>query len=321
MVVTRPSTLAASLLLAVARASVPACPTPRNVYIDAGVNWCNSLLIFKSVPEARARLAEPWHIFGFEANKRIAPYADLCHRALSAGQPLPTPPIPPAGSTRDLARYAARYNCSKVQLGLRPASEHDRKVYKRQLLVPCMQRALAHNLASIHADPALSDNASLLQHRLSLGASCDALERSRYVFLPAAVGEKAGALALGDNPVALITGGNRNAKNVTKYHAAMIDFSSWMGSSFAPSDFVVLKLDVEGAEHAIIPKMIADGTLGLVDVLLWECHHLPFWRHSPCHRLLRSVRDAGVSTIYQDPYPWAEPPVEQPSVAQPPPAR
>ena len=157
---------AASLLLAVARSSVPACSTPRNVYIDAGVNWCNSLLIFKSVPEARARLAEPWHIFGFEANKRIAPFANLCHRALSAGQPLPTPPIPPAGSTRDLARYAARYNCSKVQLGLRPASEHDRKVYKRQLLVPCMQRALARNLASIHADPALSDNASLLQHRL-----------------------------------------------------------------------------------------------------------------------------------------------------------
>ena len=24
-----------------------------------------------------------------------------------------------------------------------------------------------------------------------------------------------------------------------------------------------------------IPKMIADGTLGLVDVLLWECHHQP----------------------------------------------
>lgn len=117
-----PMLFAASLLLAVARSSVPACPTPRNVYIDAGVNWCNSLLIFKSVPEAKARLAEPWHIFGFEANKRIAPFANLCHRALSAGQPLPTPPIPPAGSTRDLARYAARYNCSKVQLGLRPAS-------------------------------------------------------------------------------------------------------------------------------------------------------------------------------------------------------
>ena len=147
--VTRPSTLAASLLLAVARASVPACPTPRNVYIDAGVNWCNSLLIFKSVPEARARLAEPWHIFGFEANKRIAPYADLCHRALSAGQPLPTPPIPPAGSTRDLARYAARYNCSKVQLGLRPTSEHDRKVYKRQLLVPCFGAAAQRALASL----------------------------------------------------------------------------------------------------------------------------------------------------------------------------
>jgi hypothetical protein len=129
------------------------------------------------------------------------------------------------------------------------------------------------------------------------------------------------ALITGGGPVALITGGGGNAKNVPTYQAAMIDFSSWMGSSFAPSDFVVLKLDVEGAEHAIIPKMIADGTLGLVDVLLWECHHQPAWRHSPCHRLLRSVRDAGVSTIYQDPYPWAEPPVEQPLVAQPPPAR
>ena len=281
------------------------CATPRNVYIDAGVNWCNSLLLFQSVPEARTRMAEPWRVFGFDANKRIAPFADSCHRALTAGQPLPEPPIPPAGSTRDLMRYAPRYNCSKSQLGLRHSSEHDRKLYKRKLLVPCMQRALARNLETVQADPSLSANASLLQHRLEMGASCEVVPRSKYVFMPAAVGQEEGVLKLRDDPTALLIGGASVGKHSPMYEAAMIDFSSWLRASFSAADFVVLKMDVEGAEHMIIPKMIADGTIKLIDVLLWECHHMPAWWHSPCHKLLDSVRSAGVSIIYQDPYPWS----------------
>ena len=116
------------LLLAAVATVSSACSTPRNVYIDAGVNWCNTLNTFQQVPEARSRLGSPWHVFGFESARRIGPFADSCHRALSAGQSLPTPPIPPVGSSRDLVRFAPEYNCSLTQLGLRAKSEHDRKV-------------------------------------------------------------------------------------------------------------------------------------------------------------------------------------------------
>ena len=94
----------------------------RNVYIDAGVNWCNTLQLFKQVPEARSRAEEPWLVFGFEASPRIAPFAERCAQALSAGQPLPSPPIPPVGSTRELIKHAPKHNCSMSALGLRVLS-------------------------------------------------------------------------------------------------------------------------------------------------------------------------------------------------------
>lgn len=191
-----------------------------------------------------------------------------------------------------------------------------------------MMRALQRNLASIKADPAITNNASLLKHRLALGASCDTLPRSRYVFLPAAIGERRNRLRLIDSSVSLLNGegaqlargGNEEATMVdaaAKYHldpaeikaeaydAVMIDFSSWLRKSFTESDFVVLKMDVEGGEHLIIPKMIAHGTVKLVDVWLWECHYMPKEWKSPCHKLLKSLRAAGVEVIYQDPYPWS----------------
>ena len=91
---------------------------------------------------------------------------------------------------------------------------------------------------------------------------------------------------------------------VTRYKVAQVDLSAWLRVSFTKSDFVVLKMDVEGGEHTIVPKMVADGTLELVDVWLWECHHMPRSWRSPCHKLLRLLKDNGVRTVYEDPYPW-----------------
>ena len=296
--------------------SAPACLEPRNVYIDAGVNWCNTLQLFQQVPEARQHLAEPWLVFGFEASPRIAPFADRCTHALSAGEPLPAPPIPPAGSSRELSRYAAAHNCSMRHLGLRERSEHDRKVYRRQRLVPCMLSALERRLARLVPDPRLSSNATLLAERLALGRTRCAPPpatlpvRSEYVLLPAAVGRRDGSMSINDGPEFMLTGGathqapNSARRRVERYRVPQVDLSAWLKASFTKADFVVLKLDVEGGEHRIIPKMIADGTLALVDVWLWECHHMPRSWKSPCHKLRKQLRDHGVRTIYEDPYPW-----------------
>ena len=206
-------------------------------------------------------------------------------------------------------RFAPKYNCSMRDVGLRPKSEHDRKVYRRQRLVPCMLRALERPLASLAVDPALSSNASLLRTRLARGRRCAPARGSDYTLLPAGVGRKDGTLSLNDGPEFMLTGGathqSSSKRHIERYSVAQVDFSAWMRASFAPSDFVVLKMDVEGGEHKIVPKMVADGTLALVDVWLWECHHMPRSWKSPCHKLLKLLKENGVRTIYEDPYPWS----------------
>ena len=123
--------------------------------------------------------------------------------------------------------------------------------------------------------------------------------------LPAAVGERDGTLSMHDSDVSLITGGKGHGDAIADiYDVAQVDFSAWLRASFTLDDFVVLKMDVEGGEHKIVPKMVSDGSIKLVDVWLWECHMVPKWWNSKCHRLKKILKDNGVKTLYEDPYPW-----------------
>jgi FkbM family methyltransferase len=51
-----------------------------------------------------------------------------------------------------------------------------------------------------------------------------------------------------------------------------IDLSNFVARNVSPNDYLCLKLDVEGAEYAILEKMIRDGTIDRVDELLIEFH-------------------------------------------------
>lgn len=55
-----------------------------------------------------------------------------------------------------------------------------------------------------------------------------------------------------------------------------VDFSAWLQEFCTREDHVVIKMDIEGAEYAVLGKMIADGTLELVDALLIEFHWQKF---------------------------------------------
>ena len=70
----------------------------------------------------------------------------------------------------------------------------------------------------------------------------------------------------------------------------VVDFPSWLSEHFTVKDYVVLKLDVEGAEHEILAKMLKLGQTKLIDQLGIECHGT----HS-CSKLLTSLSDAKVS--------------------------
>lgn len=50
------------------------------------------------------------------------------------------------------------------------------------------------------------------------------------------------------------------------------DFSKWLKDTIHPDDYVICKLDVEGAEYEVLKKCIKDGTIQLLDKLDAEFH-------------------------------------------------
>ena len=52
-----------------------------------------------------------------------------------------------------------------------------------------------------------------------------------------------------------------------------IDFSKWLQENFSKDDYIVLKLDIEGAEYTVLDKMYNDGTLAWINEFWGEFHH------------------------------------------------
>ena len=79
---------------------------PRQVYIDAGANWANTLRLFRDLSPAAA--SEPWEVYAFEASPLILPYLEEFTRWLSSGSSgtAPTSCLPTSGSTDDLLHWS-----------------------------------------------------------------------------------------------------------------------------------------------------------------------------------------------------------------------
>lgn len=244
----------------------------RNIFLDMGANWCNTMQLYQSVPEAApaAGLAHanlPWHVFAIEAAPLIAPYVELCTEALAAGRPLPPPLVPPAGSSMQLLNYASELGCTKAG--------------GRRERLACISNALASPLAALArtANPKLTANPSLLEARLDGararggctpaprgGGLLSAFSRGpdpsyradglrtagggTFTLLPAAAGASAGTLRMAGSPLQMLRGGSMAAgsNHMPQFDVPRVDVVSWIERSFTVDDFVILKMDVEGAE-------------------------------------------------------------------------
>jgi FkbM family methyltransferase len=51
-----------------------------------------------------------------------------------------------------------------------------------------------------------------------------------------------------------------------------INLSNWIKDSFEEEDYIIIKMDIEGAEYAILQQMILDGTIEYVNELWIEWH-------------------------------------------------
>jgi FkbM family methyltransferase len=68
------------------------------------------------------------------------------------------------------------------------------------------------------------------------------------------------------------TSGHLNYKQ--PYKVKSVDLSNWLLTNFQPEDKIILKMDIEGAEYQVIPKMVVDGSIHRLRTLMVEWH----WR-------------------------------------------
>lgn len=178
--------------------------------------------------------------------------------------------VPPSGSSTHLAKYAQRYGC--------PSSTGDDM---RQ----CMWEVFKEPLAALERDvkPQLL-NRSLIDSRLAMAgqplpqpsSATGCSSRDRYVFVPAAAGAETGTLNLGQMTAQqMVRGGAHTLKStdgVQNWVAPQVDIPSWLTANFREEDYIIVKMDVEGAEFPILNKLLDSGNGCLLDVLAWECH-------------------------------------------------
>lgn len=93
----------------------------------------------------------------------------------------------------------------------------------------------------------------------------------------AAVYIKDGTINFNISPA--FTDGSSILKTLNNNHLATtvevpcFDLSSWIKDSFDSNDYLILKLDIEGAEYDVLEKMVEDGTLSMVSELWGEWHY------------------------------------------------
>ncbi|MCL7047215.1 hypothetical protein MKW94_025843 [Papaver nudicaule] len=95
------------------------------------------------------------------------------------------------------------------------------------------------------------------------------------------------------------------ANNVNKIQG--FDFADWLKNTVTEKDFVVMKMDIEGTEFDLIPRLIETGAICLIDEIFLECHYNRWQRCCPgersskyqqsygqCLDLFNSLREKGV---------------------------
>lgn len=71
----------------------------------------------------------------------------------------------------------------------------------------------------------------------------------------------------------------------------------WLTKNFSLQDFLVVKMDIEGAEFEILEKPLSMRCSSLIDVLLWECHARVAPKGQDCKTLESMLSDRGTRVL------------------------
>jgi len=243
----------------------------------------------------------PFEVYAFEAAPHIHPYLEAFVDHLNRGSLPPCLTIPPAGSSWVLAEYAFQYGCcgdvrpadtfttyfrraATARCGTFHCCPLRQYVNTTSSLESCMYDTFKMPLhAVVAAVPGDTVPHALLEARMAEAAQPNTGTQARYTFVPAAAGGAAGSLKMnGVTAMQLIHGGlssstshapnGHPAQRASKsLEAAKVNVASWL-QHFHANDFVILKMDIEGAEFELVDAMLALGMAKVIDIVLWECH-------------------------------------------------
>mmetsp|Transcript_25766 Transcript_25766/g.60183 ORF Transcript_25766/g.60183 Transcript_25766/m.60183 type:complete len:350 (-) Transcript_25766:36-1085(-) len=264
----------------------------RHVYIDMGANWANTLRLYRDIAQD-GQSAAGWEVYAFEADPIIQPYLDKFVTYLNGGGEKPALTIPPSGSTAHLKQYGPMYGCND--------NNNDEKMRN------CMLSTFMVPLMALRPDPSLNSTELVKQRMAEAGTPLPMYaQQPRFTFIPAAVGSEDDWLHLGSvDPAQAIRGGAiADRDHGTQADVIAVDTVSWLIENFSEDDYIVLKMDVEGAEFEILSGLYRRNKLHLIDLLAYECHnwarsmpHIPEFAN--CHTIADTLQSSHIQTLME----------------------
>lgn len=259
-------------------------PRQRRVYLDLGANWANTLRLYRDVVNA-SRLPGPWEIYAFEASPFMLPYLNEFASWLNGQGERPALLWPPSGSSPHLDRYASRYGCPPSWSAIPPDED------KVDEMRACMLKVFWGPLQRLRNKTCVAKPA-IVQERLAMaGVRLAPGESDRFVVVPAAVGASTGTLNMGMmTPEQAIRGGAHSAGagqlQGARMRVPLVDLVDWIAIHFKIEDYIVVKMDIEGAEFSVLTALLDRRQGHLIDVLMLECHKAA----GDCPSLLKRLR-------------------------------
>jgi FkbM family methyltransferase len=81
----------------------------------------------------------------------------------------------------------------------------------------------------------------------------------------------------------------------TPIEVPSLDLSRWVSSNFTPANFIVMKMNIEGAEYKVLRKMLDDGALEMINRLYvsWHFRKIPSISKQRHKKLVDDIEAAG----------------------------
>lgn len=80
-----------------------------------------------------------------------------------------------------------------------------------------------------------------------------------------------------------------------------IDFSKFILKNFKINDYIILKMDIEGAEYKVLEKMFQDGSINYINIILIEFHNLKVDINKDVDdSIIKMLNDKNIKVITED---------------------